>query len=254
MVGLSEAGKPRDLDKAWADNQPRAGATGQRHERFSRRLSQRGSSAGPRHAPYFAQLLGIDPLLKPWTGHLMRCATAVAHIAYMYFKAPVQAGAAVEALRGSRRSIRTARAPGVSERAQHGRASGGAVSCFRSRRLRSFTASADKESPHGPRRAPTASELRGASPPQCPLLWLADRIARNRERLGFHYPSDSAGRAPHRHQDLGVRLRLKKLLCCRHSSASSIAPPPSGDGRNVRGSAEAPGCCRSPQVAQGCRI
>jgi hypothetical protein len=26
-----------------------------------------------------------------------------------------------------------------------------------------------------------------------PLIWLAERIARNRERLGVHYPSDSAG-------------------------------------------------------------
>jgi hypothetical protein len=26
-----------------------------------------------------------------------------------------------------------------------------------------------------------------------PLLWLGERIAKNRERLGVHYPSDSSG-------------------------------------------------------------
>jgi hypothetical protein len=40
-----------------------------------------------------------------------------------------------------------------------------------------------------------AGELRTDRPPQCPPLWLAGRLARNRERLGFHYPSDGgAGR------------------------------------------------------------
>src|SRR5262249_14169567 len=54
---------------------------------------------------------------------------------------------------------------------------------------------ANQKNPNGPRSAPTAEDLRNVKPPQCPLLWLAGRIARNRERLGFHYPSDGrAGR------------------------------------------------------------
>ncbi|MDM0075523.1 hypothetical protein QTH90_14065 [Variovorax sp. J2P1-59] len=40
-----------------------------------------------------------------------------------------------------------------------------------------------------------ANPLAGTTPVESPLLWLADRVAKNRERLGVHYPSDSsAGR------------------------------------------------------------
>lgn len=43
--------------------------------------------------------------------------------------------------------------------------------------------------------APKAADLQGAAPIASPLLWLAARMAKNRERLGVHYPSDSsAGR------------------------------------------------------------
>ncbi|MGZ5846061.1 MAG: phosphatase PAP2 family protein, partial [Ramlibacter sp.] len=39
------------------------------------------------------------------------------------------------------------------------------------------------------------SDLAGTAPIPSPLLWLAARLAKNRERLGVHYPSDSfAGR------------------------------------------------------------
>jgi len=43
--------------------------------------------------------------------------------------------------------------------------------------------------------AAAANPLTGTTPIESPLLWLADRVAKNRERLGVHYPSDSsAGR------------------------------------------------------------
>ena len=43
--------------------------------------------------------------------------------------------------------------------------------------------------------APTRNPLAGTGPIESPLLWLAARLAKNRERIGVHYPSDSsAGR------------------------------------------------------------
>ena len=38
-----------------------------------------------------------------------------------------------------------------------------------------------------------ANPLMGRGELRSPLLWLGERIAKNRERLGVHYPSDSSG-------------------------------------------------------------
>ena len=41
--------------------------------------------------------------------------------------------------------------------------------------------------------APPRNPLYGSGPVQSPLLWLSQRLAKNRERLGVHYASDSTG-------------------------------------------------------------
>jgi membrane-associated phospholipid phosphatase len=139
-------------------------------------------------------LLGIDPLLKPWTGHLTRCATAVAHIAYMYFKARFKR------VRPSRLCPGLAVPFGPPEHpafpSGHSTAAHLVALCLlQVPPIAELYGVADPNNRDGPRNAPKADDLRSTNPPQCPLLWLADRIARNRERLGFHYPSDShAGR------------------------------------------------------------
>jgi len=161
----------------------------------------------PAMRPYFAQLLGIDPLLRPWTGHLMRCATAVAHIAYMYFKARFKR------VRPSRLCPGLAVPFGPPEHpafpSGHSTAAHLVALCLLQvpSIAELYGVVADSESPHGPFRAPTPAELREPNPPECPLLWLADRIARNRERIGVHYASDSAAG---RHIAIGIWEALKK--------------------------------------------
>jgi hypothetical protein len=158
------------------------------------RYLNEGRAQDPAMRPYFAQLLGVDPLLKPWTGHLMRCATSVAHIAYMYFKARFRR------VRPSRLYPGLAVPFGPPEHpafpSGHSTAAHLVALCLlQVPPIAELYGVADPKNSDGPRDAPTADALRSADPPQCPLLWLADRIARNRERLGFHYPSDSrAGR------------------------------------------------------------
>jgi len=44
---------------------------------------------------------------------------------------------------------------------------------------------------NGPRRKPKIEEVMSRDPCKGPLLWLADRMAKNRERAGLHYPTDS---------------------------------------------------------------
>jgi membrane-associated phospholipid phosphatase len=51
----------------------------------------------------------------------------------------------------------------------------------------------DANSDGKPGRRPKASDLAGLGEIPSPLLWLSQRLAKNRERLGVHYPSDSSG-------------------------------------------------------------
>src|SRR5262249_4112643 len=55
--------------------------------------------------------------------------------------------------------------------------------------------------------------LMGRGEIRSPLLWLAQRLAKNRERLGVHYPSDSAGS---RHLAAAV---WRKVLHTNHPDA-----------------------------------
>jgi hypothetical protein len=58
--------------------------------------------------------------------------------------------------------------------------------------------------------------LMGRGELRSPLLWLGERIAKNRERLGVHYPSDSSGS---RHIAAGI---WRALL---HQTTSHIRSP-----------------------------
>jgi len=44
-----------------------------------------------------------------------------------------------------------------------------------------------------PGRRPEQTSLEGQYEIRSPLLWLSQRLAKNRERIGVHYPSDSSG-------------------------------------------------------------
>jgi membrane-associated phospholipid phosphatase len=52
---------------------------------------------------------------------------------------------------------------------------------------------------------PTAAMLKTRAEIPSPLLWLAQRLAKNRERLGVHYPSDSYAS---RHIAAGIWQRM----------------------------------------------
>ena len=169
--------------------------------------------------PYFAQLLGIDPLLKPWTGHLMRCATAVAHIAYMYFKARFKR------VRPSRLCPGLAVPFGPPEHpafpSGHSTAAHLVALCLLQVPAIAELYGVDPLKPHGPRARPRRSA--SWSPATAMPVAVAGRP--NRAESGatrFPLCQRQRGRASHRHQDLGVRLRQKDHRC-----ADARARPPS---------------------------
>ena len=159
--------------------------------RYLAEADVQSSSAGA----YFIHLLAIDPTSKPWTLELMNCASAIANMTKMHYKAhyrrvrpstlcpaltppwgPPQHPAfpSGHSLVAHLTALFLLSVPGIAQR----------FGIF------------DKDLSVG--RAPRASDFLGGKAPRygsdqkSPLLWMAWRVAKNRERLGLHYPSDSA--------------------------------------------------------------
>ena len=153
--------------------------------------------------PYFVHLMGIDPAARPWTMELMNCATAIANLTKMQFKSvyrrvrPSQLCAGLtppwgppmhpafpsgHAMVAHLTALLLLSVPGIAQRfglfappvtePQASRPAHG-----RSPRFDDFV---------GPLAARYGMDQKS------PLLWLAWRVAKGRERLGVHYPSDSA--------------------------------------------------------------
>lgn len=146
--------------------------------------------------PYFIQLMAIDPASKPWTMELMNCATAIANLTKMQYKSvyrrlrpsilcpglappwgPPQHPAfpSGHSLVAHLTALFLLSVPGIAAR----------FGIFREGLAIGETphAVADFIAPNAPR---YGQNQRSA------LLWLAWRVAKGRERLGLHYPSDSA--------------------------------------------------------------
>jgi membrane-associated phospholipid phosphatase len=140
---------------------------------------------------YFAHLLALDPNGKPWTAQLIRCGLAIGNVAYMYFKARckrVRASLLCPGLvppfgppqhpsfpsghsfLGHFIALLLLQIPGVA--ARYGVGIGGSG---------------------GPGKAPIWTDYRADKQLDGPLLWLAARLGKNRERMGLHYPSDTLG-------------------------------------------------------------
>jgi membrane-associated phospholipid phosphatase len=183
----------RDLVRGWAEINSELEAL-VTHMSDSRAVYLAEARAqAPAMRPYFVQLLGIDPLLKPWTNHLMRCATAVAHIAYMYFKGRFKRVRPSILCPGLAVPFGPPQHPAFPS--GHSTAAHLVALCLLQIPEIAERYGVVESEPNGARRAPNATELRSNTPPESPLLWLADRIGRNRERIGVHYSSDSrAGR------------------------------------------------------------
>lgn len=145
--------------------------------------------------PYYVHLMGIDPASKPWTMELMNCATAIANLTKMQYKSMY------------RRVRPSFLCPGLTPPwgpPQHPAFPSGhamvahLVALF----LLSVPGIAQRfgvfDEPTGIGRPPTRADFEGpkakryGEDQKSPLLWLAWRVAKGRERLGVHYPSDSA--------------------------------------------------------------
>ena len=142
---------------------------------------------------YFMQLLQLDPNAKPWTAALMRCGLSIGNVAYMYFKARCNRVRPSFLCPGLMPSFGPPQHPAFP--------SGHAfIGHFVALLLLEVPGVADRygvdiDVSEGPGRKPVWAEYQAGLKLNGPLLWLAARLARNRERMGLHYLSDSsAGR------------------------------------------------------------
>jgi hypothetical protein len=142
---------------------------------------------------YFIHFLGLDGERRPWTIELVRCGLAIGNLVYMNYKEEF-------------RRVRPSRvAPGLAPPFGPPRhpsfPSGHSF-------LGHFIALLLLEVPeiartYGEKNSPKNDAEKGHQPKpdevmslthtfNGPLMWLAERLGRNRERAGLHYPSDSA--------------------------------------------------------------
>lgn len=142
--------------------------------------------------PYIVHLMGFDPAAKPWTMELMNCAAAIGNLVKMQYKS---------CYRRVRPSFLCAGLAPPWGPPQHPAFPSGhsTVTHLTVLFLLSVPGIAqrfgifDKETP-GLVRPPNLADFKTAygQDQRSPLLWLAWRIAKGRERLGLHYSSDSA--------------------------------------------------------------
>jgi hypothetical protein len=160
-----------------------------------RYLDELGVQSG-QATPYFVHLMRFDSASKPWTMELMNCATSIGNIIKMQYKSHY------------RRVRASTLCPGLTPPwgpAQHPAFPSGhsTVAHLAALFLLSVPGIAHRfgifeESTHIGRAPlitdfdPPGARTRYGQDQRSPLLWLAWRIAKGRERLGVHYASDSA--------------------------------------------------------------
>lgn len=150
-------------------------------------------------AVFFTHLLGMDPAAKPWTRELMDCAAAIGNLVKMHYKSVY------------RRLRPSTLCPGLAPPwgpPQHPAFPSGhsmvahlmALFLLRIPYLHRRFGVLDPGTGLGrePRLDDFVHAPGGAARPhdyganmRSPLLWLAWRLAHNRERIGVHYPTDS---------------------------------------------------------------
>lgn len=152
--------------------------------------------------PYFVHLMGINAATKPWTMELMNCASAIGNLVKMQYKSHYKRVRASTLCPGltppwgppQHPSFPSGHAtvahltallllsiPGVAQRFgifESERADGERVEVTNIGRK--------------PELVGDLLKVRYGSDQHSPLLWMAWRIAKGRERLGVHYASDSA--------------------------------------------------------------
>lgn len=142
-------------------------------------------------APYFIHLLRMDPSARPWTVALMNCASAIGNLVKMQYKAHyrrVRPSTLCPGLVPPWGPPRHPAFPSGHSTVAHLTAMFLLSVPGIARQLGIF----DPGAPRG--RAPRPQDMAAAYgvDQRSPMLWLAWRIAKGRERLGLHYPTDSA--------------------------------------------------------------
>jgi hypothetical protein len=166
-------------------------------------------------ADYFISFLGASEARHPWTIEYISCAMALGNVAYMFYK---------QQFRRARPSVLCpGLIPPFGPPAHPSFPSGHSflghlialmlleIPAIR-QRYGLFTVfdgspgkGIDPNPPGTGGGAPPANPLSGRDEIKSPLLWLSQRLAKNRERLGVHYSSDSNGS---RHLAAGIWREL----------------------------------------------
>jgi membrane-associated phospholipid phosphatase len=136
---------------------------------------------------YLIQLLGLDADRRPHTIELINCGLAMGNMFYMYYK---------EVFRRVRPS---AIAPGLvppfgpprHPAFPSGHSFAGHFCALLLLEIEDLAVLYGELNAAGQRRKPPLSKVMSTDVFEGPLLWLASRLAKNRERAGLHYPSDS---------------------------------------------------------------
>ena len=159
-------------------------------------------------AGYFVSLLGIDNTSKPWTMELIRCGLAMGNVVYMNYKALFKRVRPSFLCPGLVPPFGPPRHPAFPS----GHAFLGHFIALLLLEIDPIRIRFGEDPlpvpppPVPPPPRPLGKDVRfrqGVKPRLTdvmhrdvvfggPLLWLAERLGRNRERLGVHYPSDSA--------------------------------------------------------------
>ena len=145
---------------------------------------------------YFMHFVGIDAASKPWTVELMNCASAVGNLMKMQYKAHYKRVRPSMLCAGLTPPWGPPQHPAFpSGHSMIAHLTAMALLSIEplAKRLGLFMAQGGASQAVG--RAPTWADFnatRYGEDMKSPMLWLAWRVAKNRERLGVHYPSDSA--------------------------------------------------------------
>jgi hypothetical protein len=140
-------------------------------------------------ARYITQFIGSDQRRRPWTSELVGCGLAIGNVAYMHYKAHWR--------RVRPSFLCPGLVPNFGPPGHPSFPSGHSfLGHFIALLLLEIPALAERfgvfETVGAPGRQITnAAELNGIGEVKSPLIWLAQRLAKGRERLGVHYPSDS---------------------------------------------------------------
>jgi len=154
-------------------------------------------------ADYFISFLGASEARYPWTIEYISCGMALGNIAYMFYKQRFKRARpsvlcpglipafgppghpsfpSGHSFLGHLIALMLLEIPAIRQRY-------GLFSVFNGSPGRPI----DPSPPSAGGNAPPTNPLHGRDEIKSPMLWLSQRLAKNRERLGVHYASDSSG-------------------------------------------------------------